>query len=224
MTASRNTSSSSLSGTNPPSNSLPTPKISRADLHDASPTVNLPRLSKWDDILASQPDLRFGLYEWLGDACLNLSVLYFPDLSPIETKGFATIYKTAEGHRIFVERCYIDNDKQTMRELIETNTRDVTKKSYSDYLEVYVGILLKSSGLDGDKVWEAIKGIVTVGLLYHMSQDENSIADDRGKLRQDNTLPPIINSSYPEISDLSPRSCNATTSSGTSIPSKGVVL
>src|SRR5205814_7547959 len=99
-------------------------------------------------------------------------------------------------------RCYIDNDEQTMSEVIKSNLSKVKEKSYSDYLEFYVGILLESPGLDGCKIWDTIKGIIKVGLLYYMSKDDKLDASKR--LPRGKTSPPGNSSSHSELPALPP--------------------
>lgn len=163
----------------PPSvkpDSSPSPKISITHLHDASPTVRLPRLALWDESVIGTVSPRpphWDIHAWLGDACLNFSGFYFPDLPSLEAKRFAQFFKTGQCHNILVDRCYIENDKQTMSDLIKSNIPNIGRKSYSDYLEFYVGVMLKFSGMDSCEVWDIIREIVSVGLLYYIREDKN---------------------------------------------------
>lgn len=156
------------------SDSVPTPKISTASLGNATATATLPRLVLWDKSVEGslgRPPPHFSIYEWLGDACLNFAGFYFPTLPIHEAKFFSQFFKKATAHKILVHRCYIDKDKQSMGERIKSNVPNIVEKVYSDYLEFYIGIMLKSPGLDGDEVWDTVKRIVTVGLIYHLNKD-----------------------------------------------------
>jgi hypothetical protein len=167
---------SSSMKTRPNSNISPTPKISMAQLRNASPTARLPQLTLWDEIIISTATTRpphFDIYEWLGDACLNFSGCYFPDLPLRDAKTFAEFFKEKKCHKILAERCYIGNGKQTMSESIVSHFPQIGKKSHSDFLEFYVGILLKSIHIDSRIVWNIIQEIVSVGLLYYLSDSES---------------------------------------------------
>jgi hypothetical protein len=158
------------------SDTSPTPRISTAQLRNTSPIVRLPQLSLWDESIAGTASSRpphFDIYEWLGDACLNFLGHYFPDLPLREAKRFADFFKKSCCHRILVERCYIGNDKWTMDKSIESHALEVGEKSYSDYLEFYVGILLKSIRIDSRRVWDIIKEIISVGLLHYINENKS---------------------------------------------------
>ena len=102
-------------------------------------------------------------------------------------KRFAEFFKNRRCHQILVERCYIGNDKRTMGEFIESHV-PIGEKTYSDFLEFYVGILLKSIDINSDIVWNIIKEIVSVGLLYYINDSKSpKELDDSARLSYDDT-------------------------------------
>ena len=190
-----------------------TPKISKTDLRDASPTARLPRLPAWDNAVAArQPPPDIIIYEWLGDACLNFAVLFYPDISTTTTQPFAELFKRAAGHEILAYRCYVGDDRITMGERIKRNIPNCKEKTYSDYLEYYVGILLQQTSLVNDKVWDVIKRIVTVGMIYfYMNNDSDTKDDNSARPSQTETSHSRNSSPSPQFHDRLPsrQSCLA---------------
>src|SRR5579859_7781569 len=92
------------------------------------------------------------------------------------------VYREQKGQKSLAFRCTFDSKQtdstQTIGQRLQNRNKHLPEKAYSDYLEFYVGLLLKASQLDRGEVWNTLKRIITVGAADYTQKCAKTLFSD----------------------------------------------